>query len=102
MLCRRASPCDTGDGSGTGYSIWAYDENLNLRWRQDAHGAWYGMYIWFYDVDGDGDNDIGMFELAPRAIAPANATKRLRTLATDVIGPNSEDDVVRYLSAQMQ
>ena len=53
-------------------------------------------------VFGDGDNDIGMFELAPRAIATANATKRLRNLATDVIGPNSEDGVVRYLSAQMR
>jgi Cof subfamily protein (haloacid dehalogenase superfamily) len=53
-------------------------------------------------VFGDGDNDIGMFELAPRAIATANATKRLRNLATDVIGTNSEDGVVRYLSAQMR
>ena len=47
-----------GDGAGTGYSIWAYDDNLNLRWRQDAHNAWYGMYIWFYDVDGDGRDEI--------------------------------------------
>lgn len=47
-----------GDGAGTGYSIWAFDENLNLRWRQDAHGAWYGMYIWFYDVDEDGRDEI--------------------------------------------
>jgi hypothetical protein len=47
-----------GDGAGTGYSIWAYDERLNLRWRQDAHRAWYGMYIWFCDVDGDGRDEI--------------------------------------------
>ncbi len=47
-----------GDGAGTGFSIWAYDEQLNLRWRQDAHGSWYGMYIWFYDVDGDGRDEI--------------------------------------------
>ncbi len=47
-----------GDGAGTGYSIWAFDENLNLRWRRDAHNAWYGMYIWFYDVDGDGRDEI--------------------------------------------
>jgi hypothetical protein len=47
-----------GDGAGTGYSIWAFDENLNLRWRQDAHNALYGMYIWFYDVDGDGRDEI--------------------------------------------
>lgn len=47
-----------GDGAGTGYSMWAFDEKLNLRWRQDAHNAWYGMYIWFYDVDGDGRDEI--------------------------------------------
>ena len=47
-----------GDSSATGFSIWAYDEALNLRWRQDAHESWYGMYIWFYDVDGDGRDEI--------------------------------------------
>ena len=47
-----------GDGAGTGYSIWAYDEQLNLRWRQDAHDSWYGMYLWFCDVDGDGRDEI--------------------------------------------
>ena len=47
-----------GDYAGTGYSIWAYDEALNLRWRQDAHESWYGMYIWFCDVDGDGRDEI--------------------------------------------
>ena len=47
-----------GDGAGTGYSIWALDDQLNVRWRQDAHKAWYGMYLWFYDVDGDGRDEI--------------------------------------------
>ena len=47
-----------GDGAGTGYSLWALDENLAVRWRQDAHNAWYGMYLWFYDVDGDGRDEI--------------------------------------------
>ena len=28
---------------GTGYSIWAYDEALNLRWLRDAHETWYGI-----------------------------------------------------------
>ena len=31
---------------------------LNLRWRQDAHESWYGMYMWFCDVDGDGRDEI--------------------------------------------
>ena len=47
-----------GDGAGTGYSIWAFDEKLNLRWQQDAHSALYGMYIWFCDVDNDGRDEI--------------------------------------------
>jgi hypothetical protein len=47
-----------GDRSGTGFSIWAYDEHLSLRWRQDAHETWYGMYIWFYDGDGDGRDEL--------------------------------------------
>ena len=47
-----------GDGAGSGFSLWAYDENLDLRWRQDANETWYGMYIWFYDVDGDGRDEI--------------------------------------------
>ena len=36
------------------------------------------------------------------AIATANATKRLRNLAPDVIGTNSAACVVRYLSAQVR
>ena len=51
-------------------------------------------------VFGDSDNDVEMFQLAPRAIATANATEEIRTLATETIGPNSEDSVVRYLAAQ--
>ena len=47
-----------GDSAGTGYSMWAYDESLKLRWCQDAHETWYGMYIWFHDVDGDGRDEI--------------------------------------------
>lgn len=30
----------TAWSAGTGYSIWAYDEALNLRWGQDAHETW--------------------------------------------------------------
>jgi hydroxymethylpyrimidine pyrophosphatase-like HAD family hydrolase len=41
-----------------------------------------------------------MFRLAPRAIATANASEEIRTLATEIIGRNSEDSVVRYLHGQ--
>jgi len=47
-----------GDGAGTGYSFWSFDDKLNLQWRADAHGAWHGMYMWFCDVDGDGRDEI--------------------------------------------
>ncbi|MBT6906865.1 MAG: HAD family phosphatase [Gemmatimonadetes bacterium] len=51
-------------------------------------------------VFGDSDNDVEMFRLAPRAIATANASEEIRTLATEIIGRNSEDSVVRYLHGQ--
>ena len=47
-----------GDGAGTGYSFWTFDDKLQLQWRADAHGAWHGMYMWFCDVDGDGRDEI--------------------------------------------
>ncbi len=47
-----------GDGAGTGYSFWCFDDELQLRWRADADGAWHGMYLWFCDVDGDGRDEI--------------------------------------------
>ena len=49
------------------------------------------------DDKSDSDNDAEMFRLAPHAIATANATNEIHALATDTIGPNSEDSVVRYL-----
>ena len=42
----------TAWSAGTGYSIWAYDEALNLRWGQDAHETWYGILNL---VTGQGD-----------------------------------------------
>jgi len=51
-------------------------------------------------VFGDSDNDLEMFRIAPRAIATANATPQILALATETIGPNSEDSVVRYLQTR--
>ena len=51
-------------------------------------------------VFGDSDNDLEMFRIAPRAIATANATPQILALATERIGPNSEDSVVRYLQTR--
>lgn len=48
-------------------------------------------------VFGDQNNDIKMFQIADRAVAVANATAELKCHATQVIGPNHEDSVVKYL-----
>lgn len=48
-------------------------------------------------VFGDQTNDVSMFELAPTAIAVSNAVDELKVLATEVIGSNEEDSVVKYI-----
>ena len=49
---------------------------------------------------GDTDCDISLFRVADRAFAVANASTELRSLATDVIGANSEDGVVEFLERE--
>lgn len=48
-------------------------------------------------VFGDQNNDIKMFQVADCAIAVANATADLKHHATEIIGTNQEDSVVKYL-----
>lgn len=48
-------------------------------------------------VFGDNDNDVGMFKAADYAIAVGNATPEIKSLADEIIGPNEEDSVVKYL-----
>ncbi|MEX2132055.1 MAG: HAD-IIB family hydrolase [Pseudohongiellaceae bacterium] len=48
-------------------------------------------------VFGDNRNDIKMFRAADRAIAVANAIDEVKHHAQEVIGPNLEDSVVKYL-----
>jgi hypothetical protein len=48
-------------------------------------------------VFGDHVNDLGMFKLASRAIAPANAEDQVKAIATEIIGTNDDDSVVKYL-----
>lgn len=48
-------------------------------------------------VFGDDVNDLKMFRLADRAIAVENAIDQVKAMATTVIGPNSEDSVVRFI-----
>lgn len=48
---------------------------------------------------GDHLNDLSMFAVAARSIAPANAHPDVLEHATEVVGSNEEDGVVRHLLA---
>ena len=48
-------------------------------------------------VFGDNANDIKMFKLAGKAIAVNNATNELKSYASEIIGSNEEDSVVKYI-----
>jgi hydroxymethylpyrimidine pyrophosphatase-like HAD family hydrolase len=49
---------------------------------------------------GDSDNDLPLFRFASRGIAVENASAELKSLAEEVIGPNTADSVVRYLERE--
>lgn len=42
-------------------------------------------------------NDLGLFDAATHSIAPANAHAAVLESATEIVGSNDEDGVVRYL-----
>ena len=46
---------------------------------------------------GDHLNDLGLFSIAERRIAPANAHSAILERADEVVRPNDEDGIVRYL-----
>jgi hydroxymethylpyrimidine pyrophosphatase-like HAD family hydrolase len=46
---------------------------------------------------GDHLNDLGLFAVATRSIAPANAHPAVLDRATEIVGSNDEDGIVRYL-----
>lgn len=48
-------------------------------------------------VFGDNHNDIPMFNLPGTSIAVANAKDELKALATEIIGTNENDSVVKYI-----
>ena len=52
-------------------------------------------------VFGDNLNDVKMFKMAARAIAVENATDEIKQYATQVIGPNEDDSVVKYITDQI-
>ena len=48
-------------------------------------------------VFGDNSNDIKMFKLADKSIVVNNATNELKSYASEIIGSNEEDSVVKYI-----
>ena len=46
---------------------------------------------------GDHLNDLSMFAVAAHSIAPANAHPEVLERATEVVGANDEDGIVRHL-----
>ena len=48
-------------------------------------------------VFGDNANDIKMFKLADKSIAVDNATNELKSYASEIIGSNEQDSVVKYI-----
>lgn len=49
-------------------------------------------------VFGDSTNDLSMRSVADLFIAPANAAAAVREVADEIIGPNTDDSVVRRIS----
>jgi len=50
-------------------------------------------------VFGDNLNDVNMFKMSPRAVAPSNSSDEIKKLATEVIGVNTDDSVIKYVMA---
>lgn len=46
---------------------------------------------------GDHLNDLSLFAVATRSVAPANAHPEVLKAATEIVGANDEDGIVRYL-----
>jgi hydroxymethylpyrimidine pyrophosphatase-like HAD family hydrolase len=57
----------------------------------------YGLEECRLVVFGDQVNDIQMFQAADHPVAVANAVDELKRHATEIIGSNTEDGVVRYI-----
>ena len=64
-----------------------------IRMLMEMHGLSSSELVVF----GDNINDISMFKIANHAVAVANASAELKRQATQVIGSNQEDSVVKFL-----
>jgi len=67
-----------------------------LRYLAEEHGLDLAAVTAF----GDALNDIPMFKVAGRGIAVGNADVQLKQQATEIIGTNQDDSVVKYLQKE--
>lgn len=97
-----------------------YKDSLNYNYEEDQYyKGWHWFTINAYEatkaraietlkktltdeelelvVFGDNLNDIPMFKIGDRSVAVENAKDELKTFATEVIGNNEEDSVVKYI-----
>jgi len=60
----------------------------------------YGLEDHHLVVFGDNLNDIKMFEIADRAYAVENSVEGIKKYATEIIGSNQEDAVIRFIEQE--
>ncbi|MBR5171231.1 MAG: HAD-IIB family hydrolase [Muribaculaceae bacterium] len=53
-------------------------------------------------VFGDNRNDIAMMQAADHSVAVGNAFPEVRAAASEVIGPNTEDSVARWIERELE
>jgi Cof subfamily protein (haloacid dehalogenase superfamily) len=89
---------------GAGNMYWPGWTEITIQHRAAEKGAAVPALLEACDMPGveviacgDHLNDLGLFAAATHSIAPANAHPAVREAATDVVGPNDEDGVVRRL-----
>jgi Cof subfamily protein (haloacid dehalogenase superfamily) len=72
-------------------------KSIAIRELTRLHG--FGMHN--LTVFGDSLNDVKMFRMGARAVAVANATDEIKRHAHTIIGPNTDDSVVKFILAEM-
>lgn len=53
-------------------------------------------------VFGDNRNDIAMMQAADHSVAVGNAFDEVKAIASEVIGPNTEDSVARWIERELE
>lgn len=100
----------------------AWDESVQIQlWENEYSPGWYWLTVQdrlatkdaavaelvvlrgLGDVEvvafGDQANDAGLLAMAHRGVAVANAIPEILAVADEVIGPNTDDSVARYIQA---